>query len=174
MEYIREYTEAWSDDFGDIARFLGTTLPCGCSVHHVGSTSVPGMPAKDIVDIDIECPHGSMKRVIDWLAEAGYDHQGDRGIPTREAFTPREGSRAALLRPHHLYACETGSPALRVHLATRDYLLSHPERASWLAAAKRRADSAAPTRADYIEAKVAAYEKIAREAESWSSEGGDR
>ena len=171
MEYIREYTEAWSDDFQEIARLLQTTLPCGCRVHHVGSTSVPGMPAKDIVDIDIECPLGSMERVIDTLAETGYDHRGDRGVPTRQVFTPREGSHAALLRPHHLYACESGSPALRDHLATRDYLLSHPDRASWLAGAKRRADRASSTRAEYIAAKAAAYEEILAEAVSWAFEG---
>ena len=168
MKYIREYSEDWAGGFRTVARFLETFLPDGCRVHHVGSTSVPDMPAKDIVDVDIECPQGSMGRVIDRLAEAGYEHRGDRGVPTREAFRPRDGSDAALLYPHHLYACESGSPELRRHLAFRDYLAAHPERTSWLACEKRRADGASPTRDAYIDAKATAYEEILAEAVSWA------
>ena len=127
------------------------------------------MPAKDIIDVDMECPQGSMSRVIDRLAEAGYEHEGDCGIPTREAFGPQEDSDATLLHPHHLYACESNSPELRRHLAFRDYLMAHPERAGWLAQEKRRADGASPTRDAYIDAKAAAYEAIVAAAMSWVS-----
>lgn len=168
MRHIREHTDDWANDFSEVARFLESILPSGCRVHHVGSTSVPGMPAKDIVDIDIECPQGSMRDVIERLANADYDYRGNRGIPMREAFAPRDGSQAALLRTHHLYACESGSTALRDHLAFRDYLLAHPERACWLAAEKRRADRVSSTRAAYIDAKAAAYEKVLAEAVAWS------
>ena len=125
------------------------------------------MPAKDVIDVDIECPQGSMDRVTVRLREAGYEHLGDRGIPTREAFRPQEGSRALLLHAHHLYACESGSAELRRHLAFRDYLSSHPKRARWLADAKRRAADASPTREAYIQAKDAAYKAIVAEATAW-------
>lgn len=125
------------------------------------------MLAKDIIDVDIECPQGSMRCVIGRLSEAGYEHRGDRGIPTREAFRPREGSGVSLLHAHHLYACESGSPELRRHLAFRDYLASHPNRARRLGAAKRAADAASPTRAAYIMAKAAAYKAIVTEAMAW-------
>lgn len=73
-------------------------------------------------------------------------------MPTREAFRPRNGSLAALVRPHHLYACESGSPELRRHLEFRRYLAAHPERVDWLAREQRRAAAASPTRGAYINA----------------------
>ena len=167
MNYIREYSKDWAEGFAEIARFLATHLPRDCRIHHVGSTSILNMPAKDIIDVDIECPQGSMRRVIGRLSEAGYEHLGDRGVPSREAFRPQEGSRASLLHSHHLYACESGSPELRRHLAFRDYLVSHPDRARRLADAKRHADAASPTRAAYIAAKAAAYKAIVTEAMAW-------
>ena len=106
-----------------------------------------------------------MNRVIDLLNDAGYEHEGDLGIPTREAFRPRDGSDALLVRAHHLYACETSSSELRRHLAFRDYLIAQPERAGWLAERKRLADGASNTRDTYIQTKAEAYEQIAAEAE---------
>ena len=79
------------------------------------------------------------------------------------------GCNAFRLRSHHLYACESDSPELRRHLVFRDYLIAHPERASWLADEKRRADELAVSRDAYIEGKVAAYEEIVVEASSWSA-----
>lgn len=167
MKHIQEYRKDWLNGFAEVAQFLARFLPGGCRIHHVGSTAIPDMPAKDVIDVDIECPRGSMPRVVVGLADAGYEHLGDRGIPTREAFRPQDGSGALLLHPHHLYACESGSPELRRHLAFRDYLASHPQRARWLADAKRRAAEAPATREEYIAAKDAAYKAIVAEATAW-------
>ena len=167
LKHIREFTTVWAVGFAEIEQYLARHLPGECRIHHVGSTAIPDMPAKDVIDVDIECPQGSMGRVVLRLSEAGYEHLGDRGIPTREAFRPQEGSGALLLPTHHLYACESGSAELRRHLAFRDYLASHPARARWLGDAKRRAADGAPTREAYIEAKDAAYEAIVAEATAW-------
>lgn len=167
MRHIREYTTNWVIGFDEIVQYLAKHLPGECRIHHVGSTAIPDMPAKDVIDVDIECPQGSMGRVVVALSNAGYEHLGDRGIPTREAFRPQEGCGALLLPAHHLYACESGSVELRRHLAFRNYLSSHPERARWLADAKRRAADVAPTREAYIEAKDAAYQAIVAEATAW-------
>ena len=56
MKHIREYTRDWVVGFDEIARHLGTYLPSECRIHHIGSTSIPNMPAKDVIDVDIECP----------------------------------------------------------------------------------------------------------------------
>jgi GrpB-like predicted nucleotidyltransferase (UPF0157 family) len=75
-----------------IVRFVHFTesqkdfLPDTCTFHHIGSTSVPGMPAKDIIDLDIEYVPGSLFTVITGLKKAGYSHEGDLGIAGREAF----------------------------------------------------------------------------------------
>ena len=168
MKYIVPYNNEWPIRFNAIAQFLRGYIPDGCLIHHVGSTAVPGMPAKDIIDVDVECPDGSMASVIEALERARYDHEGDLGIPTREAFKPRIGSTALSLPCHHLYACETRSPELFKHIAFRDYLICHPTRAEWLASQKVRADELANSRAEYIENKSSAYETIEGEILSWA------
>jgi len=54
MKYITEYNQLWSEQFDQIAMHLKLLLPDSCKIHHVGSTSVPGMAAKDVIDLDIE------------------------------------------------------------------------------------------------------------------------
>jgi GrpB-like predicted nucleotidyltransferase (UPF0157 family) len=168
MRYITAYKPDWPARFERIISMLRPHLPAGCRFHHVGSTSIGGMPSKDIIDIDIECPVGSMFGVIKALAVIGYVHEGDKGILTREAFSPVPGSAGAEMPAHHLYACEASSPELRKHLAFREYLRAHSERAQWLAEQKQEADNAATTPDEYIMNKNAAYEVITHEALGWA------
>jgi GrpB-like predicted nucleotidyltransferase (UPF0157 family) len=126
------------------------------------------MPAKDIIDLDVECPTGAMPSIINGLDAAGYVHEGDKGIPMREAFCPKTGSLASKLPRHHLYACESRSPELFKHLAWRDYLRLHVQRAKWLATQKIAKDRSANSRAAYIENKSTAYAIIARESLLWA------
>ena len=112
------------------------------SVEHVGSTSIPGIKAKPIIDIDIivENPE-SVSFVIHQLEKLGYVHSGDLGIKGREAFR-RVSSKVPFVRPpqewplHHLYVCQKGIDSLRNHLLFRDYLRNHPEKARQYSALK--------------------------------------
>jgi GrpB-like predicted nucleotidyltransferase (UPF0157 family) len=136
MKYFTPYNDVWPHRSQQIARFLYDQIPNNCRIHHVGSTAIPGIPAKDIIDLDIEYPSGTMQSIIGILDEAGYVHEGDKGIPSRETFCPKMGSSASKLPQHHLYACESQSPELFKHLAFREYLILHVQRAKWLAAQK--------------------------------------
>lgn len=167
MQYITEYNPDWPNRYDAIASSLRSFLPKDCRLHHVGSTSVPGMPAKDIIDIDIECPTGAMKNVISRLQNVGYQHEGDKGIQGREAFCPLANSIPSRLPAHHLYACETDSRELKKHLAFREYLIAHPNRAEWLAEQKIEADKMAKDRDSYIEGKSRFYEIITTESLKW-------
>ena len=169
MKHITPYNNEWPVRFSLVAKFLREHLPDTCFIHHIGSTSIPGMPSKDIIDLDIECPNGSMSSIIDSLDRAGYDHEGDKGIATREAFQPKVGSLAFNLPPHHLYACETQSPELFKHLAFREYLVSHPDRAKWLAREKIEKDQSAKSRSEYIINKSIIYEIITEESLAWAN-----
>ena len=62
--------------------------------------------------------------VVKRLEEIGYHHEGDQGIPTREAF--KYDAKQHLLK-HHLYVCPEDSPELKRHIAFRDYLKTHPD-----------------------------------------------
>ena len=94
------------------------------AVEHVGSTSVPGLAAKPIVDVDVVVASDSdIGKAIEQLATFGYEYRGDLGVTGREAFRNPPG-----VTSHHLYVCREGVTPLRNHLALRDYLRSHPDK----------------------------------------------
>lgn len=120
------YDEGWKKDFEDIRAELAAALTgMEVSIEHVGSTSVEGLSAKPVIDIDIVI---SDKNAFDGVKQAlesiGYTHEGDLGIPGREAFK-YEGKDH--LRKHHLYVCAADAEELRRHICFRDYLRSHPD-----------------------------------------------
>lgn len=132
---VVEYDPAWPDQFEGLRLVLASRVAeLAVAIHHVGSTAVPSLAAKPIIDIDIEIPsRDSLPELVARLAELGYDHQGDLGVTGREAFrnraatdVPRDGSGRTRPR-HHLYACASGNRSLVRHLAFRDYLRDHPE-----------------------------------------------
>ena len=90
------------------------------AVEHIGSTAVPGLAAKPIIDLDVVVLTQNFALAIKRLGSLGYAHEGDRGIAGREAFRwpPAE-------RRHHLYLCAPDSPALCNHLFFRDHLRTH-------------------------------------------------
>ena len=126
---LSDYDPNWPTQFAQIESGLATSLgSLGARMEHVGSTSIPGLRAKPILDIDIVVERvAGMKSVIEALEAFGYEHQGDLGVPGREAFRCKSGDAAKDLPcktwpAHHLYACVNGSHELRRHLAFRDYL----------------------------------------------------
>lgn len=132
---IESYDPAWPAAFESLRRRLARALGDAASaVEHVGSTSVPGLAAKPIIDIDIVVPSADhMPAVIERLAGLGYEHRGDQGIAGREAFRRPEDAV-----PHHLYACVAGADELKRHLAFRDRLRSDPGAARAYEALKRK------------------------------------
>ena len=151
MNFITPYNSEWIQRFRQISEFLKDKTPESCIIHHVGSTSIPGMPAKDIIDLIIECPLGAIQKIINDLGKAGYFHKGDLGLTGREAFKPGQDSKASTFHYHHLYACESGNDQLNRQIAFRDYLISHPRRAKWLADKKIDVDRCAISRDEYID-----------------------
>lgn len=121
---VVDYDPAWPDVFEQLRRRVwGVVGDFALAIHHVGSTSVPGLAAKPIIDMDVVVESGDdVPRAIARLATLGYVHQGDQGIKGREAFQAPAGGPA-----HHLYVCPAGTLALRNHIALRDYLRAHPD-----------------------------------------------
>lgn len=130
-------------------------------IEHVGSTSVPGLAAKPIIDMTIvAADEASLQQVIDALAAAGYEHKGDLGIAGREAF-----AQPADLPDHHLYACVEGALALRNHLAVRDQLRSDPTKAMAYGMLKKQLASKPKIDIDsYIAGKSALLQALLRQA----------
>ncbi|WP_238385289.1 GrpB family protein [Nesterenkonia muleiensis] len=82
------YSNDWPAQFADVARELNRVLadvPL-VSIEHVGSTAVPGLAAKPILDIDIVVKRQYLPAAISALIQGGYVHQGDLGVVDREAM----------------------------------------------------------------------------------------
>lgn len=124
---VVDYDPQWPEVF---ERLRSTVWPAvrdiAVAIEHVGSTSVPGLAAKPIIDLSVVVRDDSdLPAAIERLAMLGYVHRGNFGVDGREAFDSSAGSPA-----HNLYVCPRESPSLANHLAVRDYLRAHPETAA--------------------------------------------
>ncbi|MCH3971655.1 MAG: GrpB family protein [Oscillospiraceae bacterium] len=132
------YDVRWPAEFEKACRALALALGgSALSIEHVGSTAVPGLWAKPILDIDVVIPSmNNFSTVCRKLEVAGYRHEGDLGIPGREAFCYDEMQKPHLLL-HHLYVCPQDSPELQRHILFREYLRAHPRDVKIYSAVKR-------------------------------------
>ncbi|MDB4265363.1 GrpB family protein [bacterium] len=95
-------------------------------VHHIGSTSVPGLVAKPIIDLMPEVLEiGALDDSDEAMERLGYFVKGEFGIPGRRFYL-----KGLIDRTHHVHAFESGSEGLIRHLAFRDYLRAHPKEAA--------------------------------------------
>ena len=94
-------------------------------IEHIGSTAVPELAAKPIIDIDIIFKNQmQFEKIKLALIKLGYYHNGNQGIVDREVFKRTGKVKNQILDeiPHHLYVCLMGSKGLERHLLFRDYL----------------------------------------------------
>ncbi|MCE7040518.1 GrpB family protein [Dyadobacter sp. CY312] len=129
MTLIRPYRASWATDFLSIREKLTSVLGDIClNIEHIGSTSVPGLAAKPIIDIDIVYNESSDFELIKLALETcGYYHNGNQEVEGREVFK-RHGSQDPVLDfiSHHLYVCRYDSAELQRHILFRDYLRTNP------------------------------------------------
>ena len=149
---VVDYDPCWPKTFEYLRSRIWTALgDVLLSVEPVGSTSVPGLAAKPIIDISIVVSEGSdVQTGISRLATLGYMHRGDLGIEGREAFANPDG-----LPMHNLYLCPRDSVALANQLAIRNYLRTHPEAAREYGELNKRLAERFPDDIDgYIDGKT--------------------
>ena len=156
---VQAYDAAWKQDFMKIKAEIQDALgDLALRIEHVGSTSVEGLSAKPIIDIDVVIrDYSLLDAVVSALRAIGYQHEGDLGIAGREAFR-YEGKDH--LRKHHLYVCPQDSAELKRHIAFRDYLRSHPEAVKEYSRVKKEGAALYPYDMErYIEYKSPFIEK---------------
>ena len=122
------YDPAWRRDFEAeakrIARALGNIV---VHLHHIGSTAIPGIFAKPIIDLllevddTIKLDHRSAA-----MEDLGYKPMGEYGIPGRRYF---HKDNASGIRTHQVHAFNANSDDIERHLAFRDYMIAHPAEA---------------------------------------------
>lgn len=156
----------WVDRFSEAAEELAVALGALASVHHIGSTAIPGLHAKPIIDLLVAAQ--DLDRVdarTPALEALGYEALGEYGLPGRRYFRRAD---AAGERTHHVHVWRVGDPALLRHLAFRDYLLAHPGVAAEYGELKRRL---AARHADdiqaYMDGKDAFVTAVEADALAW-------
>lgn len=131
---IVDYDPVWPVAFDEIRGSIQPALAdVALAVEHVGSTAVPGLAGKPIIDIDVVLAQASqVPAAIGRLDALDYWHQGDLGVVGREAFRSPPGGHY-----HHLYVVVEGSKPHRDHIDLRDHLREHPDEARRYAKRKR-------------------------------------
>jgi len=158
---ISPHQDAWRQLFlEEVERLQATIGEYVLDIQHVGSTSIPGMPAKPIIDIGVAVENFEEAIVcIEPLERLGYVYRGENGIPRRHYF--RKGNP----RTHHLHMNEITSQDWKNHILFRDVLIEHPELAREYAALKvELAGRFARDRERYLEAKGPFIERVLRVA----------
>lgn len=116
---VVESSPRWAEEFDVVAAVLRHALAGAPSaqVEHVGSTSVPGLAAKPVLDIDVVVAPADVGAAVSALEGLGYVHRGDLGVTGREAF------RAPDTAPRrNVYVATAGTTHVRNHLAVREVL----------------------------------------------------
>jgi len=156
---IQEYDPIWTLQFLDLKQTLLRALQAiDVQIEHVGSTSVQGLAAKPIIDIDIVYRRAeTWPKILQALNKLDYSHVGDQGLVGREVFKRKipAPEHTVLDRfKHHLYVCPGQSQELQRHLYFRNYLRAHEEARNKYAELKRAiAEKAAQDRKVYAQLK---------------------
>ncbi len=149
---IEDYNPAWVARFEVLRdQFRAALGEIAIAIEHVGSTAVPHLAAKPIIDVDVVIEsRAKLADAIARLAQIGYRHEGDLGIADRQAFAPPSEPI-----DHHLYVCSAQSSELRRHRVFRDFLRTHAADARAYAELKRQAaDRFRNDREGYAQAKT--------------------
>jgi len=163
MVVLVPYDPRWSASFmtasGELHALLGDSI---LAVHHVGSTAVPGLCAKPILDVLVSIPTFEQgPDLAPQLAELGYEFRPNEDIPDRHYFRRKVGA----IRTHHLSLAEPGSHHHTATLAFRDALRADPTLAQGYADLKLALAERFPRdRPAYIEAKSDFIESVLAKA----------
>jgi GrpB-like predicted nucleotidyltransferase (UPF0157 family) len=160
------YTPDWLKCFQAERDLLRTALGSKVlEIRHIGSTAIPGMPAKPIIDILVAVRNlADVSDFLNALVRLGYEDKGDGGVVGRRYFV--KGTEAG--RTHHLNFYEMNSPGWATHILFCEYLKSHNEVAEEYADLKQTLAKKFPTdRASYANGKeqfvTAVLERAANE-----------
>ncbi len=159
MIEVCDYDPRWPARFDALrARYVAALADADVEVvgiEHVGSTSVPGLSAKPIIDIDIIVAPHKVEPAIEALERIGFESLGERGIEGRWAHRA-----PADLPPTNTYVIVDGSLALRNHLSVRDALRDDSALRQEYGTLKRAIAAEVTDTADYVERKSAFLTRV--------------
>jgi GrpB-like predicted nucleotidyltransferase (UPF0157 family) len=162
---VAPYDPAWPVEFARIRDYLWPHVnDLALDVVHVGSTGVPGLAAKPVIDLHIVMESYAVFPALKARLESlGYRHNGDQGVPTREAF--KDGPEGFGFMKYHLYVSPQDGLEYRRHILFRDWLRGHDEDRDAYGELKRLNARLYPHDIDaYIAGKSDLREEIIRKA----------
>ncbi|MFZ2961115.1 MAG: GNAT family N-acetyltransferase [Candidatus Ozemobacteraceae bacterium] len=120
---VVDYNFQWPEEFQKEAQKILVALAKEIiRIHHIGSTAVPGLKAKPVIDILLEVKDvNALDEYDPKMKEIGYIPKGEYGIHGRRFYL-----KGLYERTHHIHAFNIGSPDVERHIAFRDYLIAHP------------------------------------------------
>jgi GrpB-like predicted nucleotidyltransferase (UPF0157 family) len=157
----------WRDAFEAEARRVAAALGENVvAVQHIGSTAIPNIYAKPIIDLLVEVRDiAEVDGRSPAMESLGYEVMGEYGIPGRRYF--RKDNREGI-RTHHIHAFESGSAEVERHLAFRDYMIAHPLEAQRYSELKRRLAKEHPQSLEgYMDGKDGFIKEMNRRAARW-------
>ena len=160
---LSSHDHDWAREFLEEEARLRAALPAGCMIEHIGSTAVPELSAKPILDIVVGCPSGVVvSDVIATIESSGYLYRGDAGTVGGHILV-RESQPA--VRTHHVHIVALNDPQWRAYLALREWLRAHPEaRAVYERVKQRLAADHRDDRRAYTRGKGEAIAGLLRDA----------
>ena len=165
VPYDPQWPAAFALSSSDVVAALGDNL---LAIHHIGSTSIPGMHAKPVIDmLAIVSDLATLDRDAAQMQSLGFEPMGEFGIPGRRYF---RRDNPAGDRAHQVHAFQHGSPQIERHLAFRDFLRAHPTPAHEYAELKQRLATAHPHDIEaYMAGKDAFIKETEAKALAWSA-----
>jgi GrpB-like predicted nucleotidyltransferase (UPF0157 family) len=159
-----QWQQLASTEAGQIAEALPSEV---FEVHHIGSTAIPGIKAKPILDfVLVVRDFNLLDAHAHRLEHLGYAPLGEYGTPGRRYFTKTTKG----LRSHHLHAFQVGDPQVQRHILFRDYLRAHPEAAQEYSRLKEELARCFPNdRGAYTEGKTEFIQGIDEKAKLWAT-----
>jgi dephospho-CoA kinase len=177
------YDPAWAPQYGRLAARITHAVGASClRVDHVGSTAVPDLPAKDVIDIQLTVTDlASADALVEPLAQAGFPRYPGTWHDAPKPFAPDPAAWEKRLhggtdpaRVVHLHVRQAGSPGWRLTLLFRDWLRADPSARSEYQALKQRLVDSGVTSDEYAKAKEPWFDEVWRRAEQWATATGWR
>ena len=163
--YMIPHSPEWAQEFAREAARITDAVGTGvvADVHHIGSTAIPGIYAKPVIDILLVVNnHAELDANQAAMEVLGYEALGEFGIPTRRYFRKDNADGD---RTHQVHAFKAGSPQIARHLAFRDYMIAHPEEAQAYSDLKRELAARYPDDMEaYMDGKHKFIQEIDRKA----------
>ena len=161
VSYNSNWKRMYKEESEKIKNILNDII---VDIHHIGSTAIPGIKAKPVIDILVEVKDiEAVDRYNNKMEELGYEVMGEYGIPKRRFFRKGENKRT-----HHIHIFQVGNEEIERHINFKEYLIAHPDKAREYSKLKEKlANKYTYGAENYTNGKNDFIKEIDRKAKLW-------